>query len=95
MGRCYAEGEGIIQNIDKAKDLFDEELQKKNSYYKSASEAKANIQKQAEGEIATFTSLIKSYSRMSKNDLYTIADRCHVPHSEAESIARKNRVKVS
>ena len=95
LGRCYAEGEGIIQNIDKAKDLFDEELQKKNSYYKSASEAKANIQKQAEGEIATFTSLIKSYSRMSKNDLYTIADRCHVPHSEAESIARKNRVKVS
>ena len=95
LGRCYAEGEGIIQNIDKAKDLFDEELQKKNSYYKSASEAKANIQKQAEGEIATFTSLIKSYSRMSKNDLYTIADGYHVPHSEAESIARKNRVKVS
>ena len=95
LGRCYAEGEGIIQNIDKAKDLFDEELQKKNSYYKSASEAKANIQKQAEGEIATFTSVIKSYSRMSKNDLYTIADRYHVPHSEAESIARKNRVKVS
>ena len=95
LGRCYAEGEGIIQNIDKAKDLFDEELQKKNSYYKSALEAKANIQKQAEGEIATFTSVIKSYSRMSKNDLYTIADRYHVPHSEAESIARKNRVKVS
>lgn len=95
LGRCYAEGEGIIQDIDKAKDLFDEELKKRNSYYKSASEAKANIPKQAEGEIAKFTSVIKSYARMSKNDLYTIADRYHVPHSDAESIARKNRVKVA
>ena len=77
------------------KDLFDEELKKRNSYYKSASEAKANIPKQAEGEIAKFTSVIKSYARMSKNDLYTIADRYHVPHSDAESIARKNRVKVA
>ena len=95
LGRCYAEGEGIIQDIDKAKDLFDEELKTRNSYYKSASEAKANIPKQAEGEIAKFTSVIKSYARMSKNDLYTIADRYHVPHSDAESIARKNRVKVA
>lgn len=62
---------------------------KKNSYYKSASEAKANIQRQAEGEIATFTSVIKPYARMSKHDLYTIADRYHVSHSKAESIAKK------
>ena len=89
LGRCYAEGKGIIQDIDKAKDLFDEELKTRNSYYKSASEAKANIPKQAEGEIAKFTSVIKSYALISKNDLYTIADRYHVPHSKAESIARK------
>ena len=45
--------------------------------------------------VPKFTSVIKSYARMSKNDLYTIADRYHVPHSDAESIARKNRVKVA
>ena len=89
LGRCYAEGEGIIQNIDKAKDLFDEELQKRNSYYKSASEAKANIQKQAEGEIATFTQEIKKYARISKTDLHTLARRYHVPFSTAESIANQ------
>ena len=89
LGRCYAEGKGIIQNIDKAKDLFDEELKKRNSYYKSALEAKTNIQKQAEGEIAKFTNEIKRYPRLSKNDLYSYADRYHIPHSKAESIAKE------
>lgn len=91
LGLCYAEGKGKNQDIAKAKDLFDEELKKRNSYYKSASEAKANLKKQTEGDITKFTEVIKSYGRirMHERDLYTIADRYHVPRSKAKSIAIK------
>ena len=48
-----------------------------------------SIQKQADEEIAKFTNEIKRYPRLSKNDLYSYADRYHIPHSKAESIAKK------
>ena len=91
LGLCYAEGKGKNQDIAKAKELIDKELKKRNSYYKSASEAKANLKKQTEGDVAKFTEVIKSYGRirMYERDLYTIAERYQVPRSKAKSIALK------
>lgn len=97
LGLCYAEGKGKNQDIAKAKDLFDEELKKRNSYYKSASEAKANLKKQTEGDVTKFTEVIKSYGRirMHERDLYTIAERYQVPRPKAKSIALKYIIIVS
>ena len=91
LGLCYAEGKGKNQDIAKAKYLFDEELKKRNSYYRYAAEAKDNLQTLTEGDVTKFIEVIKSYGRirMHERDLYTIADRYHVPRSKAKSIAIK------
>ena len=89
-GQALAVGEGICKYYrDMGKDVVTLRLDHMYGMPESALEAKTNIQKQAEGEIAKFTNEIKRYPRLSKNDLYSYADRYHVPHSKAESIARK------
>lgn len=92
LGLCYAEGKGIIRNFETARDYFDKELIKRNSYYRSAAEAKENLQRIIDGDIESFTEKIKQYQkthRISESELSTLAAKYNIPLSKAKSIALK------
>ena len=91
LGLCYAEGEGIIQNLEIARDYFDKELIKRNSYYRCAEEAKENLQRIIDGDVESFTEKIKQYEktngRISEYELSILASKYNIPLSKAKSIA--------
>lgn len=92
LGLCYAEGKGIIRNFETARDYFDKELIKRNSYYRSASEAKENLQRIIDGDVESFTEKIKQYqkshsARISESELSKLAAKYNIPLSKAKSIA--------
>lgn len=92
LGLCYAEGKGTIQNLETARDYFDKELIKRNSYYRYAAEAKDNLQRIIDGDVESFTEKIKQYQksksgRISEYDLSILAAKYNISLSKAKSIA--------